>query len=174
MSGDLVLEREVWKEISKYLPMIEKEFENLNKEEVIKRFASLEFNRFLNYYRFAEDLNMREARGENRERSVRKGDADLMFINLGKMDHMVEKDLVEMIKQVGGLKPNEIGDIRLKGAYSFFEVPANMSEKVVRAFNGFIFRGRRVRIEIQNERQERNDFPKKKAGGRDRRPMKRR
>ena len=162
------------KEISKYLPMIEKEFENLNKEEVIKRFASLEFNRFLNYYRFAEDLNMREARGENRERSVRKGDVDLMFINLGKMDHMVEKDLVEMIKQVGGLKPNEIGDIRLKGAYSFFEVPANMSEKVVRAFNGFIFRGRRVRIEIQNERQERNDFPKKKAGGRDRRPMKRR
>lgn len=157
-------------EISKYLPMIEKEFADISKEEVLKRFASLEFNRFLNYYRFAEDLNLHD-RGESRERSERKGNMDLMFINLGKMDHINEKALSEMIKQVGGLKHHEVGDIRLKGAYSFFDVPASMSENLVKAFNGFIFKGRRVRVEIQNERME---FPKKKAhkgGGRE---MKRR
>ncbi len=146
-------------EIAKYMPVIEKEFADLTKDDVIKKFASLEFNRFLNYYRFAEDLNIGERR-EVREYANKKGDSDLMFINLGKMDNVGPKDLVEMIKQVGTVKAHEIGDIRLKGAYSFFEVPTSVSQRVVQSFNGFVFRGRRVRVEIQNERQE---FPKKKA-----------
>jgi len=158
-------------EISKYMPVIEKEFADLTKDEVIKKFASLEFNRFLNYYRFAEDLNIGERR-EVREYANKKGDSDLMFINLGKMDNVGPKDLVEMIKQVGTVKAHEIGDIRLKGAYSFFEVPTSVSQRVVQSFNGFVFRGRRVRVEIQNERQE---FPKKKAhkgGSREMKPYK--
>lgn len=146
-------------EIAKYLPVIEKEFADLTKDDVIKKFASLEFNRFLNYYRFAEDLNIGERR-EVRDYATKRGNSDLMFINLGKMDNVSPKDLVEMIKQVGTVKAHEIGDIRLKGAYSFFEVPASVSQRVVQSFNGFVFRGRRVRVEIQNERQE---FPKKKS-----------
>ncbi|MBK7443320.1 MAG: DEAD/DEAH box helicase [Bacteroidetes bacterium] len=158
-------------EIEKYLPVIEKEFADMSKEDVLKKFASLEFNRFLEYYRFAEDLNIGERR-EVREYATRKGNNDLMFINLGKMDNVGAKDLVEMIKQVGNVRSHDIGDIRLKGAYSFFEVPANVSQRVVQAFNGFVYRGRRVRVEIQNERQE---FPKKKAhkgGSREMKPYK--
>ncbi len=158
------------KEIAKYLPVIEKEFADMTKDEVLKRFASLEFNRFLNYYRFAEDLNIHERR-EVRDHAVSKGNMDLMFINLGKMDHLTVKDLVEMVKQVGQLKHYQVGDIRLKGAYSFFEVPSNTSDKLVHAFNGFVYRGRRVRVEIQNERME---FPKKKAHKGGSRDMKRR
>lgn len=157
-------------EIGKYLPIMEKEFAGMTKDEVLKRFASLEFNRFLNYYRFAEDLNVYERR-DIKNQAVSKGNMDLMFINLGKMDHLIVKDLVEMVKQVGGLKHYQIGDIRLKGAYSFFEVPANESERLVKAFNGFVYRGRRVRVEIQNERIE---HPKKKGHKGTSRDMKRR
>ena len=137
-------------EIAKYLPVIEKEFADMTKEDVLKKFASLEFNRFLEYYRFAEDLNIGERR-EVREYATKKGNNDLMFINLGKMDNLGAKELVEMVKQVGNVRPHDIGDIRLKGAYSFFELPANQSQRVVQAFNGFVYRGRRVRVEIQNE-----------------------
>ena len=158
-------------EIAKYLPVIEKEFADMTKEDVLKKFASLEFNRFLEYYRFAEDLNIGERR-EVREYATKKGNNDLMFINLGKMDNLGAKELVEMVKQVGNVRPHDIGDIRLKGAYSFFELPANQSQRVVQTFNGFVYRGRRVRVEIQNERQE---FPKKKAhkgGSREMKPYK--
>lgn len=158
-------------EIAKYLPVIEKEFADMTKEDVLKKFASLEFNRFLEYYRFAEDLNIGERR-EVRENATKKGNNDLMFINLGKMDNLGAKELVEMVKQVGNVRPHDIGDIRLKGAYSFFELPANQSQRVVQAFNGFVYRGRRVRVEIQNERQE---FPKKKVhkgGSREMKPYK--
>ncbi len=119
----------------------------------MKRFASLEFNRFLEYYRFAEDLNVYE-RKDSHERASRKANMDLLFINLGKMDHIGPKDLLMMISQVGKLKPHQVGDIRLKGAYSFVEVPANVSDSIIKSFNGFIYRGRKVRIEIQNEKSE--------------------
>ena len=105
------------------------------------------------YYRFAEDLNVYERR-ETRDQAARKGNMDLLFINLGKMDHIGPKDLLVMICQVGKLKAHQIGDIRLKGAYSFIEVPANASQTIIQAFNGFIYRGRRVRLEIRNDKEE--------------------
>ena len=141
------------KAIAPFLSVMEQEFAGMDRDEVMKRFASLEFNRFLEYYRFAEDLNVYE-RKDSHERASRKANMDLLFINLGKMDHIGPKDLLMMISQVGKLKPHQVGDIRLKGAYSFVEVPANVSDSIIKSFNGFIYRGRKVRIEIQNEKSE--------------------
>ncbi len=44
-------------QIEQYIPRIMDEFKDMSKEEIIKRFASLEFNRFLDYYKNAPDLN---------------------------------------------------------------------------------------------------------------------
>ena len=139
--------------IARFMPVMEREFAGMDRDEIMMRFASLEFNRFLDYYRFAEDLNVYERR-ETRDQAARKGNMDLLFINLGKMDHIGPKDLLVMICQVGKLKAHQIGDIRLKGAYSFIEVPANASQTIIQAFNGFIYRGRRVRLEIRNDKEE--------------------
>ncbi len=139
--------------IAPFMSVMEEEFAGMNREEVMKRFASLEFNRFLEYYRFAEDLNVYEGR-ETRERAGRKANMDLLFINLGKMDHLSPKDLLNMFCQVGKLKPHQIGDIRLKGAYSFVEVPGQSTQQIVRSFNGFIYKGRRVRVEIRSAMDE--------------------
>ena len=47
-----------------YVPMLEEKFADMSKEEILKRMAALEFNRFLKYYENAEDLNLREQRRE--------------------------------------------------------------------------------------------------------------
>ena len=53
-------------EIKEYLPNIMKQLEHLSKEEMIKRFVSIEFNRFLDYYRNAPDLDAGSSSGDDR------------------------------------------------------------------------------------------------------------
>jgi ATP-dependent RNA helicase DeaD len=53
-----------------YVPMLEEKFADVTKEEVLKRVAAMEFDRFLKYYENAEDLNIRESKG--RERTYEK------------------------------------------------------------------------------------------------------
>jgi ATP-dependent RNA helicase DeaD len=55
-------------EIDPYLPVIYRKLEWLDKEEVIKRFVALEFNRFLEYYRNAKDINATEDKRFGKEK----------------------------------------------------------------------------------------------------------
>ncbi|MCK9164033.1 MAG: DEAD/DEAH box helicase [Bacteroidales bacterium] len=62
-------------EIETFLPDIMTKLEGMDKEELIRKFVSLEFNRFLEYYRGAPDLNVDESRG-SRDRDDRGGRDD--------------------------------------------------------------------------------------------------
>ena len=79
-------------QIEQYIPRIMEEFKDLSKEDLIKRFASLEFNRFLDYYKDAPDLNAPAheergtARGERFPRGGSRGEYTRLFINLGSVD----------------------------------------------------------------------------------------
>ncbi len=160
------------KDISPYISFIEEEFADMSKTEILKRFASLEFNRFLDYYRFAKDLNLDERKNREFDRNASgKANHDMFFINLGKMDGLHERDMIDMISKATSIKGKEISGLRIKGAYSFFEIPKNYSEMIVQAFKGVSYQGRRVRVEIQNEREA---FPKKKKHQGSSRDMKRR
>jgi hypothetical protein len=79
--------------------------------------------------------------------------------------------MIELITKATKIKSKEISDLRLKGAYSFFEAPKTYSELIMQSFRGVSYQGRRVRVEIQNEREA---FPKKKKHGGSSRDMKRR
>src|ERR1700761_1702228 len=61
-----------------YIPMLQEKFASIDKEEVLKRVAALEFDRFLKYYENAEDLNVRERisrdRNGSRDRNDSRGD----------------------------------------------------------------------------------------------------
>ena len=61
-------------DIAPFLPAIMADFEELSKEEVIKKFISAEFNRFIEYYDRAGDLNVSAGRGDREDRKDRKGD----------------------------------------------------------------------------------------------------
>jgi ATP-dependent RNA helicase DeaD len=145
-------------QIEQYTPRIMDEFKDLSKEDIIKRFASLEFNRFLDYYKNAPDLNapVDESRrndntGERFNRTGMRSDFTRLFINLGSVDGFGRGDLLGYICNTAKISGRTVGKIDVKGVYSFFEVPNEDLEKVQSGFKGADFQGRDVRIEISGE-----------------------
>jgi ATP-dependent RNA helicase DeaD len=149
-------------EIGEFLPEVMHELESLTKAELIKRFASLEFNRFLDYYRNAPDLNADDRKGGEGE--LRYVTGSRFFINLGKMDGLDKSKMLELIDDCTGLEQKQIGKIDLKGAYSFFEVEKELAERVVNGFDGYTYQGRQVRVEVTDT---------KNSGDRDSKPRRR-
>jgi len=180
-------------QIDTYLPVIYKKLDWLSKEELIKRFVSLEFNRFLDYYRDADELGVpteergrrkergsRRERGEKGERRSRKRDFDgqseegytRIFLNLGKMDGLVPNGLIEMInKNVDGPKI-PVGRIDLMKKFSFFEVKSAHAKKLIKTLNrDTYFRGSRVAVELAQGKntEEKKEFSKRVDGARKKR-----
>jgi len=136
------------KAIGAYLPGIYKALEDLSKEEVIKRFTSLEFNRFLDYYRNAPDINVDASRGTSERGKMRTGNSDTMFINLGSADGFDPSKMLRYICETSDIKGNDIGRIDIKGVYSFIDIDRKFLPKVLTAFEGEVFRGRKVRVDM--------------------------
>jgi hypothetical protein len=61
-------------QIKDYLPVIFSKLSWLDREELIKRFMSIEFNQFLSYYKDSRDINLdSKNRGDDRSRGDRGG-----------------------------------------------------------------------------------------------------
>ncbi|WP_257669139.1 DEAD/DEAH box helicase [Parapedobacter tibetensis] len=173
--------------IDPYLPKIMESFAELSKEDIVKRFASLEFNRFLEYYQNAPDLNVdpSESRGSERSkgksdrfgRDEYKSDYTRLFINLGSVDEFTRGDILGYICNTTQISGKAIGKIDLKGVYTFFEVENASVDKVFSGFQHIDFNGRSVRVENAGERgadegrsEKRNrSFRNGDGGGRKRR-----
>ncbi len=141
-------------EIEAFLPAVYEELKDVTKQELIKRFASIEFNRFLDYYRNAPDLNQDDRRtlGSSGDSSRDSISGARFFINLGKMDGLEKGDLLAFIDDACGVDGRSIGRIELKGAYSFFEVEKEKTDAILNGFKGVEFKGRQVRVEITEDR----------------------
>jgi ATP-dependent RNA helicase DeaD len=153
-------------EIDTFLPEVFHELKDLSKEDIIKRFASIEFNRFLEYYRDAKDLN----KGDVKSRSYDNSDeaeqyssitGDRIFINVGKMDDLEKGTLLGLICDFGEVTREAVGKIDLKGAYSFFEVDKKYTEQIMKGFEGVEVRGRKVRLELSGPHKEKYSEKKK-------------
>ena len=134
-------------QIETYMPQIMKQLEYLSKEELLKRFVSLEFNRFLSYYKNAEDLNLPERsergergdrgeRGERGERGGKPGGRVRLKMNVGEREGIDPKRLLGIINDVTGDKSINIGSIEVTNKFTFFDVFADQLDKVVTAFAG--------------------------------------
>ncbi len=162
-------------QMESYIPRIMDEFKEMDKEEIIKRFASLEFNRFLDYYKNAPDLNAPagDERGERTERFSRtssRGDYTRLFINLGSVDEFTRGDMLGFICNNAKINGKSIGKIDLKGVYTFFEVENAVADQVQENFKSVDFNGRKVRIELAGERdgggsRERSGGSGRREGG---------
>jgi len=149
-------------QIEPYLERIYEEFAAMSKEELIKRFASLEFNEFLEYYQDAPDLNVKEEKRtyEGNTMSHRgTGKFTRLFINLGSVDDFTRGDMLRYLCDTSGVRGNKVGRIDLKGVYSFFEVENDVVDKFVQAFKKAEYNGRSVRIEMSQ------DGDKRRSGG---------
>ena len=148
-------------EIADFLPDIYRKLEWLEKEDIIKRMVSLEFNRFLDYYRNAPEIEaVTESRTQKEKKekgSDRKGARKAepgyarLFLNLGKMDNFYAAQIIELVnKNVHGKKIN-IGRIDLMKNFSFFEVEEKQARSVIQALNKVKVEGRKVIVEIAGD-----------------------
>lgn len=156
-------------EISALLPSVFRKLEWLEKEDIIKRMVSLEFNRLISYYKEAKEIDTVDERKEKKERMSNKKRDDFyrsssgengfvrLFINLGKIDGIYPNILIEMINNNISGKVR-IGKIDLMKTFSFFEVEEKSVQKLIKAFNNTEFYGRRISIEVASEKssKERN------------------
>lgn len=144
---------EVNEQIDAYLPQIMKQLEYLSKEDIIKRFVSEEFNRFLDYYKDAPDLNVEEkpadrksrkrqqdepgkpaGKKEPRAKKKKTGEKIRMKINLGERQGITPKRLLGMINDVVGDRDIMVGDIEITNKFTFFDIFADQFAKLAHAF----------------------------------------
>jgi len=135
--------------IETYLPKIYDELKELTREDIIKRFVSTEFNKFLDYYKNAPDLNA-SASSERGGRTSANGVTNL-FINLGELDNLDSNSLKEYISEVSGVSTNSIVSVTVKSSFSFIEVKTEDAEVVAGTFKNARYNNRNVRIESRGE-----------------------
>ena len=162
-------------EIKDFLPDIYRKWEWLSKEDLIKRMVSLEFNRFLEYYSNANEVesltletkqgkSVRKDRGtdkEKRSRFAEKGYTRI-FITLGKKDGIAPTKLIELINRNTKGQHIEVGRIDLMQNFSFFEVPNKQANDTINALNGSNVKGRRIVVEAAEENAGKSDMSGKK------------
>ncbi|NOQ91859.1 MAG: DEAD/DEAH box helicase [Flavobacteriaceae bacterium] len=154
------------KEIKDYLPEIYTKLEGLDREELIKRFVSIEFNQFLSYYENARDLNG----DSSRDRGERSSDDSFtrFYINIGKMDDLNPARLIGFINENLDKKNAEIGQIEILKSFSFFEIDKNFRDEVLENFKNTEFNNRNIIVEVTTKPKTRNRGRKSFGGDRNR------
>ena len=164
-----IKDTEVDHEIDNYLPAINEVLDGLSKEELIKKMVSVEFNRFINYYKSKRDLS--GERGNDRERSsepreIRAGDPVRYFINIGARDDFDWMQLKDFIKETLDLGRDDVFKVDVKEGFSFFNTDGEHTDKVMSILNGYDMNGRRINVEIsKNDGGGRRDHNGRSSGG---------
>ena len=169
-------------EIERILPEIKEKLASLDREELLRRVVSLEFDRFLDDYRYGGELispaderddHFREP-GKKGKRQSFEGNYTRLFINLGKTDGFYPEQLIGLInKNTQGPKV-QLGKIDLLKTFSFFEVEAGHADEIISTLNNARFNDRRVAVEVAqpDNRESEGRVERKKAKWSDRRPGK--
>lgn len=173
-------------EIAPFLPEVYRKFDMMEKEDLIKRMVSMEFNTFLNYYKKApeiiqpsekgerrgeEGFGEKRGRGERRSRGDRNRMAEAgytrLFINLGKKDGISPKVFMGFINRVAGDTHIDLGRIDLMQNFSFFEVPEPQTKAVLNVLNGTDFDGRKVNVEVTDQKEGQHGGGEKRRGSKE-------
>lgn len=163
-------------EIGQFMPVIYKKLAWLEREDLIKRFVSVEFNRFLKYYENAPDINVDESRqsrrdfepmengrrgrksrsdysdrGQRNERGSRKRggyEFSRFFFNLGKKNGINKRKIIDLVNEHLPNKSAEIGEIEVMKNFSFFEVDKRYEKQIMKAFANANYKGQKMGIDI--------------------------
>ena len=135
-------------EINEFLPNIYDKLKDLDREELIQKFVSLEFNTMLAYYENSKDLN--DLGRENSRSRATDDNMTRFFINIGRKDNLNPAKLIGLINDQNIGDKIEIGAIDILDTFSFFEIDKNYEDKTLEAFssNQPDFDGRSVNVEI--------------------------
>ncbi|WP_295234326.1 DEAD/DEAH box helicase [Sediminibacterium sp.] len=159
-----------------YVPMLAEKFADVSKEDVLKRVAAMEFDRFLKYYENSEDLNIRDRdrsakrdsneRGDNRSsrressrdagRDGGRGDSrkeyqsgggySRLFVNLGTKDGFYKASFLQFVLDMSDLKKEVLGRIDMKDMNSWIEIEKTAAQQMIRSLDGKKYKGRSIRM----------------------------
>jgi ATP-dependent RNA helicase DeaD len=157
-------------EYETYMTMLGEKLEHLSKEEILKKVAALEFDRFLKYYENAEDLNVRErkpmqdargpvgargqaaGKGEWRDTKGRQGQGSgnytRLFVNLGTKDGFYKASLLQFILDMSDLRKEVLGRVDLKEMNTWVEIEPSVANTMIKAIDGKRFKGRKIRMNM--------------------------
>lgn len=167
-------------EYETYVPMLQEKFAEMTKEEILKRVAAMEFDRFLKYYENAEDLNVRErsrtfdkfsrdgrgiernSGGRTREREQFRdtqgrdfkggGSYTKLFVNLGTKDGFYKASFLQFILDLSDLRKDSLGRIDMRELNSWVEVDKKAASQMIKSINGKKFKGRSIRMNEADSR----------------------
>lgn len=147
--------------IDQYLPDIYKKLEWLDREELIKHFVSVEFNRFLNYYNNAPDLNVtanesRRDRENTKQRGRRADNVKFQrfHINVGSKHQINPTQLIGMINQVNPKLKIEIGKIDVLRNFSFFDADITYKNDILKSFNDATYGDIDLEVSLSKARKQ--------------------
>ena len=163
-------------EIEAFLPNIYRKLEWLSKEDLIKRVVSMEFNRFLDYYKNAPEIEQpkgndkkaelkeRKDHGTDKQKTARKAEKGYtrLFLNLGKSDGFYTNQIIELVNRNLKKERIQIGRIDLMQNFSFFEVIESQAQMVIKALNKVNLNNRKVVVEVAGENTGKSDKSGKK------------
>ena len=153
-------------EIDPYLNDINALFEDTSKDELIKKFFSVEFTRFFNYYQKAKDLNV-EAQNSSSRDGGKDSNSTRYFINVGRKDGYDWMSLKDFLKEMLDLGRDDVFKVDVKDSFSFFNTETAIKEKVLAFFTDFKHNGRFVNVEVtENKGRDRNRGRRRDGGGR--------
>ena len=158
--------------IETFLPAIMHKLEWLDREELIKKFVSIEFNRFLDYYKNAPDLNVpvasaKDSSSPRRERerkpkrtSERRASSGFtrFFLNLGETDKLKPVDIIGMVNDCSGTHDIDIGKIDIMKNFSFFEAEESFTQDILDGLIGSMFKKRKINVEIAEAKKSDSKF----------------
>ncbi len=168
-------------EINEFMPEIYRKLEWLNKEDLIKRVVSHEFNRFSEYYRGRAEIEQPtesgkkgkkekgkekgKSKGESREKRSRKAEPGYtrLFINLGRTDNITPNELIGLLNDNAHGRV-EVGRIDIMQNFSFFEVAERDTRTTLKAMNRLKWHGRPVSVEITEDDSKASQRPAKSSG----------
>lgn len=134
-----------------YLDSLMAGVKDLSKEEIVKKWLSLEFHHFSEYYKNAPDLN--NSVSEKQVYPKRNASGKRLFMNIGSMDGFTMPSLREYICATADIKNEAVLWIDVKSSFSFVEIEESVLEKILHGFTRQVYKGRIVRIERSENRE---------------------
>ena len=150
-------------QIQPFMPVIYKKLEWLSREELIKHFVSVEFNRFLDYYKNAPDLNVLQKEKPRDSRRRGKSTFSRFFINLGSQDGFAPANLLGLVNEQIGKRDIDVGKIDIMKKFSFFEVDSTYADQLLKRFKTAEHDGRRVIVETAEDKYTGGNTKKTKS-----------
>lgn len=159
-------------QIAPFMTEINRHFEYVDKEDVIKKIVSMTFGRFLSYYADAPEIEKPKGRSERSksrgDRKEKKGPCaveegyERLFINLGKDNGFYPGEVMQFLnKHLGGRQ--KVGHIDLYGKFCYIEIPKDDAENVMATVNGTFYHGIEVRCNPSEDKSQAPEKPSRRS-----------